>query len=473
MQTIEITSLPLSQLSTLIKNKSISPVDLAKAYIDRIEKLDPTLNAFITRLDEYALDMAAAAEAEIMSGIYRGDLHGIPIALKDLFHTNGIRTTSGSILERDFIPTEDAFVVSRIKASGGYCIGKLHMTEFAFDGTSRNDHYGPARNPWNTEMMAGGSSSGSGVAIASREAPIALGTDTGGSVRVPASLCGVTGLKPTYGLISRHGVTALSWSMDHVGIFGKSARDTGIVLNHISGYDIRDPGSINYPIQDYSITPDMSLDLKGLIIGIPREYIWDIMDPEVRKVFTKSIEDLKYLGAQIVDISLPTLGLVNPAGSIVQTSEAASLHREKILLNANQYDPIIRRRIESGFFIPATSYLQAQKVRKACMEDILNAMKDIDFLATPTTAVTAFPIESDTVNINGSEIGSREALLRITRIFSTLGMPAISVPCGFTRQNLPVGLQLIGKPFQDARLIQLADTYQEATEWNNKFPELV
>ena len=467
----DLTLLHLSELSELIKSRSISPVDLAKAYIQRIEKLDPTLNAFITRLDEYALDMANTAESEIMSGQYKGHLHGIPIALKDLFQTKGVRTTSGSILERDFIPTEDASVVSMIKAAGGFCIGKLHMTEFAFDGTSRNHHYGPARNPWNIEMMAGGSSSGSGVAIASREAPIALGTDTGGSVRVPASLCGVTGLKPTYGLISRHGVTALSWSMDHVGIFGKSAKDVGIVLNYISGYDNRDPGSINYPSENYSLTSAINLDLNGIRIGIPKEYIWDIMDPEVKDLFNKSIDDIRYLGAEIVNISLPPLGLVNPAGSIVQTSEAASLHKDRILLNADQYDPAIRRRIESGFFIPATSYLQAQKVRKACMMEILGAMDNIDFLATPTTAVTAFPIESDTVNISGNEVGSREALLRITRIFSTLGMPAISVPCGFTRQNLPAGLQLIGKPFQDSRLIQLANTYQAATKWNTSFPE--
>jgi aspartyl-tRNA(Asn)/glutamyl-tRNA(Gln) amidotransferase subunit A len=465
----DLTFLRISELAPLIRNKSVSPVDVAEAYINRIEKFDPTLNAFITRLDDHARSRAKTAESEITSGLYKGPLHGIPIGLKDLFYTKGIKTTSGSILEKGFIPREDSTAVTKLNEAGAYCIGKLHMTEFAFDGTSRNHHYGPARNPWNISLMAGGSSSGSGVAVASREVPIALGTDTGGSVRVPASLCGITGLKPTFGLISRYGVTALSWSMDHVGILGKSAEDTEIVFNHIAGHDHKDPGSVHQP--QIAIT-DSSLDvINGMRIGIPKEFIWEIMDSNVKSVFQQAILHMESLGAEIVEISIAKLPMVNPAGSIVQTSEASALHRNRILSNADQYDPVIRRRIESGFFIPATSYLQAQRVRYACMEEISKSMTNVDFLATPTTAVTAFPLDKDTVDINGNEVGSREALLRITRIFSTLGMPAISIPCGFTKANLPVGLQLVGKPFYDNALLGLAKSYQLTTEWHKTFPQ--
>ena len=252
MSTEDLTQLSVSRLGSLIERREVSPVEVAEAYIRRIDEVEPRLNAFITRLDEHAMQAAREAEAAILRGGYRGPLHGIPVGLKDLFWTEGIRTTSGSWIDRDFVPTEDSAVASRLKAAGAYCIGKLHMTEFAFDGTSLNRHYGPARNPWDLERMAGGSSSGAGVAVASGEAPLAMGTDTGGSVRVPAALCGVIGLKPTFGLISRYGVTPLSWSMDHVGPLARTALDAALALNALAGYDPRDPASIQGPPQDYS-----------------------------------------------------------------------------------------------------------------------------------------------------------------------------------------------------------------------------
>ena len=466
----DLTSLTVAQLAQRIRSREVSPVDVADAFLRRIEAVEPKLNAFITRLDDHARRAAASAEAEIIAGEYRGPFHGIPVGLKDLFWTEGIRTTSGSMLDADFVPMEDAEVASRLTAAGAYCIGKLHMTEFAFDGTSRNHHYGPARNPWDTARMAGGSSSGSGVAVASCEAPIALGTDTGGSVRVPAALCGVTGFKPTYGLISRYGVTPLSWSMDHVGPLARTVEDAALALNVIAGHDPRDRASIDAPIQDY--TRDLERGVRGLRIGVPREYVWEMVDREVRNAFDEAMKALESLGATVEDVSIPDLELINPAGSIVQTSEAATIHRPRLLSSGDRYDPVIRRRFESGLFVPAEAYLTAQRVRARCRQNILDTLESVDLLAVPTTSIAAPLIEQERIDVNGQEVSTREAVLRITRIFSAAGLPAISVPCGFTETRLPIGLQLVGKPLADSTVLQAANAYQMATAWRLDRPEL-
>ncbi len=466
----ELTGLTVAQLARRIRGKDVSPVEVADAFLRRIEAVDPKLNAFITRLDDHARRAAAAAEAEIMAGEYRGPFHGIPVGLKDLFWTKGVRTTSGSLLDADFVPTADSAVAERLQAAGAYCIGKLHMTEFAFDGTSRNHHYGPARNPWDTSRMAGGSSSGSGVAVASGEAPIAIGTDTGGSVRVPAALCGVTGLKPTYGLISRYGVTPLSWSMDHVGPLARTAEDAALALNALAGRDPRDRASVESPTQDY--TQNLDRGVKGLRIGVPREYVWDMVEPEVRGAFDEAVAVLESLGAEVVEVSIPGLELINPAGSVVQTSEAATIHRSRLLAYGDRYDPVIRRRFESGLFIPAEAYLTAQRVRAGCRRSILDALERVDLLATPTTSIAAPLIEQERVVVNGQDVSTREAVLRITRIFSAAGLPAVSAPCGFTAERLPIGLQLVGKPLADALVLQAAHAYQTVTAWHTARPGL-
>ncbi len=466
----DLTQLTVAQLAQHIRGKEVSPVEVADAFLRRIEAVEPRLNAFITRLDDHARRSAAAAEAEIMAGGYRGPFHGIPVGLKDLFWTKGVRTTSGSALDADFVPTVDSAVAARFKAAGAYCIGKLHMTEFAFDGTSRNHHYGPARNPWDTARMAGGSSSGSGVAVASSEAPIALGTDTGGSVRVPAALCGITGHKPTHGLISRYGVTPLSWSMDHVGPMARTVEDAALALNVLAGHDPRDRASVESPTQDY--TQELDRGARGLRVGVPREYVWDMVEPEVRGAFNQAMAALESLGAEVQEVSIPNLELINPAGSVVQTSEAATIHRSRLLAYGERYDPVIRRRFESGLFIPAEAYLTAQRVRARCRQSILDTLDRVDLLATPTTSIAAPFIEQERIVINGQEVSTREAVLRITRIFSAAGLPAISVPCGFTQERLPIGLQLVGRPLADALVLQAAHAYQMATAWHTERPEL-
>ena len=465
-----LTSHTVAQLARLIESKEVSPVEVADAFLRHIEAMEPKLNAFITRLDDHARRAAAAAEAEIMAREHRGPFHGIPVGLKDIFWTRDIRTTSGSILDADFIPSEDAEVVSRLTAAGAYYIGKLHMTEFAFDGTSRNHHYGPARNPWDTERMAGGSSSGSGVAVASGEAPIALGTDTGGSVRVPAALCGVTGFKPTYGLISRSGVTPLSWSMDHVGPLARTAEDAALAMNVLVGHDQRDRASIDAPTLDYTRYLNRGVD--GMRIGVPREYVWEMVESEVRNAFDHAMKVLEGQGATMEEVSIPDLHLINPAGSIVQTSEAATIHRPRLLARGDRYDPVIRRRFESGLFITAEAYLTAQRVRARCRQHIIDTLDRVDLLAVPTTSIAAPLIEQERITVNGQEVSTREAVLRITRIFSAAGLPAISVPCGFTEARLPIGLQLVGKPLEDTRVLQAAHAYQAATSWHLERPNL-
>ncbi|MDA0988688.1 MAG: amidase [Chloroflexi bacterium] len=467
----DLTQLSVSQLGHLIESGEISPVEVAEAFIRRIDALQPRINAFITRADEHALQAAREAEKEILRGDYKGPFHGIPVGLKDLFWTKDVRTTSGSLIDSEFMSTEDSAVVSRMKAAGAYFIGKLHMTEFAFDGTSLNRHYGPARNPWDLARMAGGSSSGPGAAVASGQVPIAIGTDTGGSVRVPAALCGITGLKPTFGLISRFGSTPLSWSMDHVGPMTRTVRDAALALNMLASYDSRDPDSIRMAPQDYS--RELDRGVHEMRIGVPSDFIWEVMDPEVEEAFRNAMVQMESLGSRIQEISTPDLGLINAAGSVVQTSEAATIHRSRVLALGQHFDPSIRRRIESGLFIPAEAYLHAQQVRAKLKGVLLESLEDVDILATPTTAIAAPGIEQERVTIQGQDVHIREALLRITRVFSTVGLPAISVPCGFTKGGLPVGLQLVGKPFSESLLLRAAQAYQESTDWHLRRPEPV
>ena len=473
MASHELTRLPVSRLAAIIERREVSPVEVTEAYIRRIDETEPRLNAFITRMDDRALDAARQAEAEIMRGGYRGPLHGVPVGLKDLFRTRGVRTTSGSAIDRDFVPDEDSAVAERFAAAGACVIGKLHMTELAFDGTSLNRHYGPARNPWDPERMAGGSSSGPGVAVAAGQAALTVGTDTGGSVRVPAALCGVTGLKPTFGLISRYGATPLAWSMDHVGPLARSVLDSALALNALSGHDPRDPASLRVPPRDYAAGLERGTEgAAGTRIGVVESFGWDLTEPGVRTAFDAAMTRLGALGVDVMPAATPELALINAAGSVVQTAEAAALHRDRVLSRGREMDQAIRRRIESGLFIPAEAYLHAQRVRAALRRELLSTLDEVDLLASPTTAIAAPMLDQQSVTIQGREVHIREGLLRVTRVFSAVGLPAISVPCGFTEDMLPVGLQLVGRPLSEPLLLRVAHAYQISTEWHLRFPDV-
>ena len=466
----ELIQLTVAQLGRRIQRKAVSPVEVAQAFLRRIDALEPRLNAFITLLADQALEAAHAAEAEILEGRYRGPFHGIPVGLKDLFWTKGVRTTSGSAVDGEFVPQEDSAVARRFSEAGAYCIGKTNMPEFAFDPTGRNPHYGPVHNPWDLERTTGGSSSGSAAAVATGAVPIAMGTDTGGSVRIPAALCGITGLKPTYGLISRYGVTPLSWTLDHVGPLARTVQDVALAMNVLVAHDPRDPGSARASPQDY--TEGLDRGVSGLRIGVPREYVWDIMDPEVESVFKSAMAQMETMGVTVEEISIPELDYTGPLSAALSTAEAAAYHRRRILAEGHRYDPVIRRRIEGGLFVSSATYLQGQRARSVMARKMREALGRVDLLATPATSIVA-PLHTDEqVTVGGQETTAREALLRQTRIFNLTGLPAITLPCGFSAGGLPIGLQLAGKPFDDATVLRAARAYQQATDWHLRRPPI-
>ena len=466
----ELTQLTVAQLGRRIQRKAVSPVEVAEAFIERIEALEPKLNAFITTTFEEAMEAAQTAEEEVQRGDYKGPFHGVPIGFKDLFWTQDVKTTSGSQIDQDFVPEEDSEVVARFKAAGAYTIGKLNMVEYAFGPTGGNAHYGSARNPWDTERMPGGSSSGSGVAVASGEAPLAMGTDTGGSVRIPAALCGLTGLKPTYGLVSRFGVTPLSWTLDHPGPLAHSAQDAALAMNILAGHDPRDPGSVNRPAVDY--TADFDKGLRDLRIGIPRDYVWDVMDPEVEQSFKAAMAQLETLGVRVEEVPFPELAYGEPVSSAIITSEANAYHAHNIRTQGERFDPAVRRRLEGGFFVSSGQYVQALRVSALVGKRMRDIMGHIDLLAMPTTATPAPVIGDVLTTVSGHEVPVRETLLRLTRVFNLNGPPAISLPSGFSAGGLPIGLQLVGKPFADALVLRVAHAYQQVTDWHVRRPSL-
>jgi aspartyl-tRNA(Asn)/glutamyl-tRNA(Gln) amidotransferase subunit A len=470
----------LSQLGQMIAKKQMSPVELAKVLLARLESLQPTLNSSITILHEESIAAARQAEKEIQGGNYRGPFHGIPVGLKDLYNTQGIRTTSGSAIFKDYVPDADCAIAERFKSAGAYCIAKLNMTEFAFDPTGDNFHYGPARNPWNPECLTGGSSSGSGAAVASGQCPIAMGSDTGGSVRIPAALCGVVGHKPTYGLISRYGVTPLAWSLDHVGPLTRTVEDTAMTLDVLAGHDPRDPTSSKRPVPNYRDA--LGSSIKGMRIGIPKEYIWDALDPDVESAVKIAIKEFESLGAIVDEVSIPHLRIAPFILGIVISAEATAYHAKLIRERGSEYGPMIRLRMEAGFFITGADYIRAQQARRMVNREFHQALSKVDILVTPTIPVTApkydethYPEElydraRGHVDLGSTSRPVREALTRFTRLFNISGIPTISIPCGLSSNNLPIGLQLAGRSFADATVLNAAYAYEQVTEWHKRRP---
>ena len=458
----------VAQLGQLIRSKQVSPVEVAQGFLARLEGLQPTLNSYITLVEEESLEAARLAEKEIQGGTYRGPFHGIPVGLKDLYNTQGIRTTSGSTIFKDHVPDADCAIVERFKAAGAYGIAKMNMTEFAFDPTGDNFHYGPARNPWNTECMTGGSSSGSGAAVASGQCPVAMGSDTGGSIRIPAALCGVVGHKPTYGLISRYGVTPLSWSLDHVGPLTRTVEDAALTLNVLAGHDPRDPASANRPVPDY--TEALDGKVKGLRLGMPKEYIWDAVDPEVESAVKKAIARLEELGATVQEVSIPHLRVVPFILGILIAADAAAFHADLVRDRGAEYDPVIRLRLETGLFMTSADYLKAQRARSLVNREFRQALSQVDLLVTPTIPITAPKYGEVNVTLGATSRPVRDAITRFTRLFNISGFPTISVPCGFSSEGLPIGLQLAGRPFDDATVLKAAHAYEQASEWHTSRP---
>jgi aspartyl-tRNA(Asn)/glutamyl-tRNA(Gln) amidotransferase subunit A len=463
-----LSSMTVAELATLIKAKDVSPVDVAEAFIARTASTEPQLNAWITLLPEATRAAAKQAEADIVAGGYKGPLHGIPIGLKDLFWTKGVRTTSGSAITKNFVPSEDATVVAKLQDAGAYAFGKTNMVEYAYGGSEHNDLYGAPKNPWDLAHVTGGSSSGSGAAVAAGQVPIALGSDTAGSVRAPAALCGLSGHKPTYGLISRFGVSPLSWSMDHVGPLAHTVEDVAIAMNAMVGFDARDPGSANRTPEDYLAA--LQAELRGLRIGVLEDdFIWDVTVPEVKAAFDQAVTQLTTLGAAAEGVSIGNLDRISAAQFTITTAEANTYHHEMIQRAPELYHPVVRRRIEAGFFMPAAAYVQAQRVRATFDERYASLFETFDLLVTPTTPSPAPAANGLNVRLPNGEMPSRE-LVRLTRVFNPNGLPAITVPCGFSGDGLPMGLQFIGPRFSDAQVIGAAHAYQQSTDWHKRRP---
>lgn len=454
--------LSIGEASRLIRRRELSPLELTRACLERIRRLDGTLNAFITVTGESALAAAREAEAAIARGEYRGALHGIPIAIKDIFATQGVRTTAGSRILADWVPEHDATVVARLRATGAVFLGKVNLHEFAYGVTNVNPHYGPTRNPWDTERIPGGSSGGSGAAVAAGLCLGAIGSDTGGSIRIPSSLCGIVGLKPTYGRVSRHGVVPLSWSLDHVGPMTRTVEDAALMLSAMAGHDAQDAASASEPVPDYPAA--LMGDIHGLRVGIPRAHFFEGVDDAVLVCVEEAIRTLGEIGAKVEEISIPSVAQASAAASAILWSEATTYHYLNLKSRPQDYGDDVRVRLEAGLGYLALHYIQAQRVRSLFRQELTGIFQEVDVLATPTTPTAALKIGEAPAD------RARSSLTRFTSPFNLAGLPALSVPCGFTLEGLPVGLQIVGRAFDEVTVLRAGHAYQQHTDWHKRRP---
>ena len=445
------------ETSELFRNRELSPVELTKECLAQIEKLNSTLNAFITVTAELALEQARSAEDEIGRGHWRGPLHGIPLALKDLIDTAGIRTTAASAIFKDRIPAEDAEVVRRLKNAGAVFLGKNNLHEFAYGGSSMISFYGEVRNPWNPAHIAGGSSGGSAAAVAAGLCYGAIGTDTAGSVREPAALCGIVGLKPTYGRVSAHGVIPLSVSLDHVGPLARTVSDAAVMLQAIAGHDAGEVNSADMPVSDYLAA--LHEELKAVKLGVPRNFFYEDLDPEVASAVERALDVLGTLGCDLREIELDV-----PTDRTLQTSESYAYHANFVSRSPELYQAETLNRIRKGEDIISEEVENRRRELQKMRTEIGRVFEKVDVLVTPTTPVAAPAIVELKQNLD--LLRPRELLLlRNSRPANMWGLPAISVPCGFTAAGLPIGLQIIGPHWREDRVIQIAYAYEQATTW--------
>jgi aspartyl-tRNA(Asn)/glutamyl-tRNA(Gln) amidotransferase subunit A len=448
----------------------ITPTELIWEMLECIDEQDTEIQAYITVMRDQALEDAERAEQEIRTGIYRGPLHGMPIAIKDIIAVKGVRLTAGSQVLDDYIAPEDAAVVERLRKNGAIILGKTSTFEFAYGPYSP-----PTHNPWNSTRTTGGSSGGSAAAVAANMCRGAIGSDTGGSIRIPSACCGVTGLKPTYGQVSCYGVIPLSWSLDHVGPLGRSAEDCAFLFDALVGYDPRDPNSVSRPpSKTIDILANASaggpLSLQGIKLGIPQDDFVGPLDPEVRLAWQGAIMALKESGAQVHPLELPAVTFATYRG--IQQPEATLAHLEKGWLTEKRdlYSEATRARLLEGLEMTAIEYLRAQHQRRFFASSLRAAMQAVDALILPTQPMPAIPIAQmgQEISIDGSLENATGAMLRLTMPFNLTGLPALSFPCGFSTDGLPLGLQIVGKPFEEAMILRIVHAYQQMTDWHRR-----
>jgi aspartyl-tRNA(Asn)/glutamyl-tRNA(Gln) amidotransferase subunit A len=466
----ELAYASIAEIGPKIKGGEVSPVELTRACLDRVSRFDPAVNAFITVTADAALERASQAELDIQHGHYRGPLHGIPVAQKDLMFTRGVRTTGGSKVLKDFVPDHDAAVVNRLETAGAICLGKLNLHEFAAGGTSENPHYGAVHNPWNLDHNPGGSSGGSGAALAAGMCLGATGSDTAGSIRIPSHACGTTGIKPTYGRVSCFGVIPLSWSLDHVGPMTRSAADAALMLNSLAGYDRRDSATVDRPVEDY--TSELDIRLRGLHIGVPTTYFNAMLQPEVESAWRAAIDTLVGLGAVPVEVAFATLQNAQSVGMTVLRTEMATFHREWFTRQPDDYGDSARDRFAFARGLGAMDFVQAQRDREPIRAELYATFDQVGVLVTPTMPTTMARIGTSMVEFDGKSYDTNDLATRCTYPFNISGFPAMSVPCGFDRNGLPIGLQLAAAPWQEALLLRVAHQYQQATDWHMRRPSL-
>lgn len=460
----------ITELAPLIKNKDVSPVEIVKDVITQIKKLNNQVNAYIDITNEKALKQAQIAETMILSGDYLGPLHGIPVAIKDNIYFSGEVTTMGSKIHQNFIPDKNATVVNLLSESGAIFPGKLNLHEYAWGATNNNPHYGPCRNPWDLERISGGSSGGSAVSTASNMTIAALGTDTGGSIRIPSSFCGITGLKQTHGLVSKFGVFPLAWTLDHVGPMAKCAMDAAYLLESIVGYDPKDPTSVKRNRSTYS--DELTGSIQGLRIGINEDYFFNNIDTNVEQTVKNAILSLEKHGANIEIVNLPSLTLAEYAEMITIITEASTIHHENIIKRELDFGDDVRFLLKLGEIPSAVDYLQAQQIRLQLNQEFKEMFTKVDVLITPTLPFLPPKIGQDTILLNDTEVNILDHIIRFTGPFNLTGLPAVSVPCGFIN-NLPIGMQIIGPAFEEARILNVAHTFEQIHPELSQIPSAI
>ena len=471
MQRNELPFLSAADLADLFKSRQASPVEATQAYLDRIEQVDPALNSYITVTAERALDEARQAEAEMAAGNHRGPLHGVPVAVKDQFCTDGVLTTGGSEILREYVPDYDATVMAKLKDAGAVLLGKLNMSEFAM-GDAFHHPYGRPLNPWDLSRNPGTSSSGSGAATAAFLCATSLGEDTAGSIRGPAAFCGLVGIRPTWGLVSRYGMLASTWSMDAAGPISRTVKDCAVTLGAIAGHDPNDGYTRNAPVPDY--LEGIDAGIQGLRIGVLSDRVNDDgVEPDVRDAVNAAVAHMGELGVEVQEISIPLIAVSAAISTTLIYTDATAVHRKGLENHPEKYDHNNRVRLLTGALIPAQAHHKASRLRQILRDQILEALERVDILVLPTSSVQATPIPSEAgMAKNGKQeflnmLGGRRTY---TTPSNLAGIPGLSINCGFTSDGLPVGLQMVGRPYDEATLFRAAYAYEQSTDWHTRRP---
>lgn len=458
-----LTRLSIQHLAPRLAVGEVSPVEVTQAYLDRIGTYASALNAYIRVTEEAALAQARAAEAEIRAGQYRGPLHGVPIAIKDLYDVAGLPTTAGSRLFLDNVAAQDAPSIARLRDAGAVFLGKLNMHEVAYGVTGDSSHFGPTHNPWDLARVPGGSSSGSGAAVAAGLCAAATGSDTGGSIRIPAALCGIVGLKPTYGRVPTRGLIPLSYSLDHPGPLARSVYDAAVMLQAMSGYDAADPTSVDRPVPDF--TADMERGARGLTVALDPAFSLVGADADVLRGLHATLDTLRHEGASVVESALPRLAEANKVALDILNAEATGFHAERLKARRDEFRPDVGSRLQLGFEVRGIDYAYAVRFRSFLVRDFERLFESVDLFIAPGCAVPAPPLGASKVEIEGVTVSAREAIARYTRPFNLTGLPVLSLPSGLSAEGLPVGVQLVSRWWDEATLVRIGRVLEGTRPW--------